>query len=60
VTEQVWEWETINEIKAIWLRNKDDITEEEYFGFYKTISRDHENPLAYSRAFLSPEWGECV
>ena len=48
VTEQVWEWETINEIKAIWLRNKDDITEEEYFGFYKTISRDHENPLAYS------------
>lgn len=48
MTEQVWEWETINEIKAIWLRNKDDISEEEYFGFYKTISRDHENPLAYS------------
>ena len=48
VTEQVWEWETINEIKAIWLRNKDDITEEEYFGFYKTISRDHENTIAYS------------
>lgn len=48
VTEQVWEWETINEVKAIWLRNKDDITEEEYFGFYKTISKDHENPLAYT------------
>ena len=48
VTEQVWEWETINEIKAIWLRNKDEIDDEEYNNFYKTISRDHENPLAYS------------
>jgi heat shock protein beta len=48
VTEQVWEWETINEIKAIWLRNKEDITEEEYQGFYKTISKDHENPISYT------------
>jgi heat shock protein beta len=48
VTEQVWEWETINEVKAIWLREKSDISEEEYNGFYKTISKDHENPLTYS------------
>lgn len=48
VTEQVWEWETINEIKAIWLRDKSEIQEEEYNSFYKTISKDHENPLAYS------------
>jgi heat shock protein beta len=48
VTEQVWEWETINEIKAIWLRDKSEITEEEYQGFYKTISKDHENPIAYT------------
>ena len=48
VTEQVWEWETINEIKAIWLRDKSEISEEEYNSFYKTISKDHENPLAYS------------
>ena len=48
VTEQVWEWETINEVKAIWLREKSDITEEEYNNFYKTITKDHENPLAYS------------
>ncbi len=30
------------------MRNKDQIDEEEYFGFYKTITRDHENPLTYS------------
>ena len=48
VTEQVWEWETINEVKALWLREKSDISEEEYFSFYKTITKDHENPIAYS------------
>ena len=48
VTEQVWEWETINEVKAIWLREKSEITEEEYNNFYKTITKDHENPLAYT------------
>lgn len=48
VTEQVWEWEHINEIKAIWLRDKSQITEEEYNNFYKTITKDHENPLAYT------------
>jgi len=30
------------------LRDKSDLSEEEYFGFYKTISKDHENPLAYT------------
>jgi len=48
VTEQVWEWETINEVKAIWLRDKSDISEEEYHSFYKTITKDHEDPLAYT------------
>ena len=48
ITQQVWEWETINEIKAIWTRSKDEITEEEYMNFYKTISKDPEEPLAYT------------
>jgi len=48
VTNQVWEWQLINEIKAIWLRPKDEITEREYFDFYKTIKKDAEDPLAYS------------
>ena len=48
MTEQVWEWETINEVKAIWLREKSDISEEEYQNFYKTITKDHEAPLTYT------------
>ena len=48
MTEQVWEWETINEVKAIWLREKNEISDDEYNAFYKTITKDHENPLAYS------------
>ena len=43
-----WDWELINDIKAIWLRDKDEIEEREYNEFYKTISKDHRDPAAYS------------
>ena len=39
------EEETINSMKAIWLKNKEDITEEEYNEFYKHISHDFADPL---------------
>jgi len=48
ITQQVWEWEIINEIKAIWTRSKDELTDEDYNNFYKTITKDPENPLAYT------------
>ena len=48
ITQQVWDWEIINEIKAIWTRSKDEITDEEYNSFYKTITKDPENPLTYT------------
>lgn len=38
----------INEIKAIWMRPKEEITEREYNDFYKTIAKDSEDPLAYT------------
>ena len=38
----------INEIKAIWMRPKEEITEREYNSFYKTIAKDSEDPLAYT------------
>jgi len=48
VTETKWEWETTNENKAIWLRSKDEISEEEYNAFYKSISKDNEPPATFS------------
>ena len=48
ITQQVWEWETINDIKAIWTRSKDELTDEEYYSFYKTITKDPEDPLAFT------------
>jgi len=43
----VFEWEQVNTQKAIWLRSKDDVTEEEYNEFYKSISKDYLDPLSY-------------
>merc|ERR1711966_588540 len=31
---------------AIWLRSKDEVTDEEYSEFYKTVSKDYLEPLA--------------
>merc|ERR1712217_330174 len=44
----VYEWEQVNTQKAIWLRAKEDVTEEEYTEFYKSISKDYLDPLAYT------------
>merc|ERR1711939_1034173 len=44
----VYEWEQVNTQKAIWLRAKEDVTEEEYNEFYKGLSRDYLDPLAYT------------
>ncbi len=37
--------EVLNSRKAIWLRNKSEITEEEYNDFYKHITHDYSDPL---------------
>merc|ERR1711972_137289 len=44
----VYEWEQVNTQKAVWLRSKDDVTEEEYHEFYKSITKDYLDPLAYT------------
>eukprot|EP00409_Alexandrium_fundyense_P003835 CAMPEP_0185901712 /NCGR_PEP_ID=MMETSP0196C-20130402/1050_1 /TAXON_ID=2932 /ORGANISM="Alexandrium fundyense, Strain CCMP1719" /LENGTH=137 /DNA_ID=CAMNT_0028620411 /DNA_START=71 /DNA_END=483 /DNA_ORIENTATION=- len=49
----VYEWEQVNTQKAIWLRAKEDVTEEEYTEFYKSISKDYLDPLAYTSSFFS-------
>ncbi|MBS1258911.1 MAG: Chaperone protein HtpG [Candidatus Scalindua arabica] len=41
---KVKEEETLNSRKAIWLKNKSDITETEYNEFYKHVSHDYTEP----------------
>merc|ERR1712054_460232 len=45
VSEEVVEWNQVNSEKAIWTRSPRDVEEEEYNRFYKTISKDNEDPL---------------
>jgi len=42
----VFEWEQVNTQKAIWLRPKEECTDEEYTDFYKAVSKDYLEPLA--------------
>ncbi|WP_151838300.1 molecular chaperone HtpG [Acinetobacter ursingii] len=42
------EWETINSASALWTRNKNEISEEQYIEFYKNLSHDFDPPLAWA------------
>lgn len=45
----VWDWELMNPQKAIWSRDKSEITDEEYQNFYKTLVRNSEQePLTWT------------
>ena len=42
------EWEAINSASALWTRNKNEISDEQYTEFYKNLSHDYEAPLAWA------------
>ncbi|KAL0391886.1 UNVERIFIED_CONTAM: Endoplasmin [Sesamum radiatum] len=45
-----YEWELLNDMKAIWLRNPKEVTDEEYTKFYHSLAKDFgdEGPLTWS------------
>ena len=48
VKEKSDKFETINSAKALWTRSKSEISDEEYKEFYKHVSHDFQDPLAWS------------
>jgi len=45
VPRSVFEWEVMNKMKPIWLRNPDVVNESEYTEFYKTTFKAFDEPL---------------
>lgn len=45
VRELVEDWEQINENKAIWLKAPEEVEDEEYKKFYKTLTKDYQEPM---------------
>ncbi|GMY28242.1 endoplasmin homolog [Fagus crenata] len=50
VKETTYEWELLNDVKAIWLRSPKEVTDEEYSKFYHSLAKDFsdDKPLAWS------------
>lgn len=46
VEKTVYDWERINVAKPIWQRKPSEISDDEYDEFYKSITRDHQAPIA--------------
>ncbi|XP_012835715.1 PREDICTED: endoplasmin homolog [Erythranthe guttata] len=50
VKKTTYEWELLNDVKAIWLRSPKEVTDEEYTKFYHSLAKDFgdEKPLSWS------------
>jgi heat shock protein beta len=55
ITEHKFEWELINENKPLWLKKKDEIAKEEYTKFYKALTKETEDPIAWDHSAMEGE-----
>ncbi|NP_001083114.1 uncharacterized protein LOC398753 precursor [Xenopus laevis] len=47
VEKTIWDWELMNDIKPIWQRPAKEIEEDEYKAFYKSFSKESDDPMAH-------------
>jgi heat shock protein beta len=45
VEKTVWDWEVLNDSKPIWTRKPTEISDNEYNEFYKSLTKDRNDPL---------------
>merc|ERR1712227_456386 len=55
VEKTTWDWELCNEAKPIWTRKPDNIEQEEYDEFYKSITKDKNGPMTQSHFIAEGE-----
>ncbi|EZA59548.1 hypothetical protein DMN91_010647 [Ooceraea biroi] len=46
IDKTVWDWELLNDSKPIWTLKPSEVDEKEYTEFYKTLTKDNQEPLA--------------
>lgn len=46
VDKTVWDWELLNDSKPIWTLKPNEVDDKEYIEFYKTLTKDNQEPLA--------------
>ncbi|CAM9801989.1 unnamed protein product [Chrysoparadoxa australica] len=52
VSSTEWDWELMNELKPIWMRNPKEVQEDEYAEFYKSTFKAWDEPLAHTHFSL--------
>ncbi|XP_032680763.1 endoplasmin [Odontomachus brunneus] len=46
IDKTVWDWELLNDSKPIWTLKPNEVDDKEYNEFYKTLTKDNQEPLA--------------
>ncbi|XP_014475356.1 PREDICTED: endoplasmin [Dinoponera quadriceps] len=46
IDKTVWDWEVLNDSKPIWTLKPSEVDDKEYSEFYKTLTKDNQEPLA--------------
>ena len=39
IKETVWDWELLNDVKPVWLRNSKEVPDEDYVQFYQSLTK---------------------